>query len=328
MGMMAPAQQKQMLQALTRALKGFNPHTASGLPADAQKQMDSAWGAEMNQLVRRGLNTMQQAQAEEEARYPIEVRHIVCDHLGTPLALIDASGPHQGQITWAARYGAWGDIEAEYNPYQIEQPIRFQGQQFDPETGLHYNRFRYYDLAIGGYISQDPIGLLGGFNKFLYPVNPVGWIDPWGLLGACGNGQCRDGRLAAADNAAGIPSGSAASNPPKWLVDAMNWVGEGVPKTRCEWSSYLDTQSKIFGYAGYIVSQIPLTAPSAPVFAGISAAAGTGAESLNGRPEVAVAGTVVDAATSALSGGILKDIAVDVTKTVAADSIPNKGQCK
>jgi RHS repeat-associated protein len=190
MGMMAPAQQKQMLQALTRALKGFNPHTASGLPAGAQKQMDSAWGAEMNQLVRRGLNTMQQAQAEEEARYPIEVRHIVCDHLGTPLALIDAGGPHQGQITWAARYGAWGDIEAEYNPYQIEQPIRFQGQQFDPETGLHYNRFRYYDPGVGGYISQDPIGLRGGMNKFSYPVNPTGWTDPLGLntiaLGAGG----------------------------------------------------------------------------------------------------------------------------------------------
>jgi RHS repeat-associated protein len=153
----------------------------------------------MNQLVRRGLNSMQQAQAEEEARYPIEVRHIVCDHLGTPLALIDAGGPLQGQITWAARYGAWGDIEAEYNPYQIEQPIRFQGQQFDPETGLHYNRFRYYDSTVGGYISQDPIGLMGGTNNFLYPFNPVGSMDPLGL----------DGSTVRADQAAGIPSGSA-----------------------------------------------------------------------------------------------------------------------
>ena len=54
------------------------------------------------------------------------------------------------------------------------------------ETGLHYNRFRYYDSDVGMFISRDPIELLGGFNVFAYAPNPVGWIDPWGLSG-CSN---------------------------------------------------------------------------------------------------------------------------------------------
>lgn len=66
-------------------------------------------------------------------------------------------------------------------PPLIEQPFRFQGQQFDEETGLHYNRFRYYDPGVGKFISQDPIGLTGGINLFEYSRNPLFWIDPWGL---------------------------------------------------------------------------------------------------------------------------------------------------
>ena len=61
------------------------------------------------------------------------------------------------------------------------QPIRFQGQSFDTETGLHYNRFRYFDPDLGMFTTRDPIGLLGGMNVFQYAPNPVGWIDPFGL---------------------------------------------------------------------------------------------------------------------------------------------------
>jgi RHS repeat-associated protein len=63
----------------------------------------------------------------------------------------------------------------------LEQPFRFQGQQFDEETGLHYNRFRYYDPQIGRFVSQDPIGLLGGTNLLQYAPNPLGWVDRNGL---------------------------------------------------------------------------------------------------------------------------------------------------
>ncbi|WP_227680188.1 RHS repeat-associated core domain-containing protein, partial [Psychrobacter sp. HII-4] len=62
------------------------------------------------------------------------------------------------------------------------QPIRFQGQHFDEETGLSYNRFRYYDPDMGMFTTRDPIQLQGGLNVFQYAPNPTGWVDPLGLL--------------------------------------------------------------------------------------------------------------------------------------------------
>ncbi|OZG73567.1 hypothetical protein BTA51_11230, partial [Hahella sp. CCB-MM4] len=62
-----------------------------------------------------------------------------------------------------------------------ENNLRFQGQYFDEESGLHYNRFRYYDPGCGRFINQDPIGLLGGTNNYQYAPNPIAWIDPFGL---------------------------------------------------------------------------------------------------------------------------------------------------
>ena len=86
----------------------------------------------------------------------------------------------------------WVQPLAEEAP---EQNLRFQGQYFDEETGLHYNRFRYYDPDCGRFVSQDPIGLLGGQNSYQYAPNPIGWIDPLGLnrftkttWGPCNNG--------------------------------------------------------------------------------------------------------------------------------------------
>jgi len=46
---------------------------------------------------------------------------------------------------------------------------------------LHYNRFRYYDADVGRFVSQDPIGLMGGMNLYQYAPNPTGWVDPFGL---------------------------------------------------------------------------------------------------------------------------------------------------
>ncbi|WP_249221050.1 RHS repeat-associated core domain-containing protein, partial [Serratia rubidaea] len=63
---------------------------------------------------------------------------------------------------------------------RVANPLRFQGQYFDAETGLHYNRYRYYDPQTGSYISQDPIGLRGGLNLYQYVPNPLGWVDPLG----------------------------------------------------------------------------------------------------------------------------------------------------
>lgn len=103
------------------------------------------------------------------------------DHLGTPKEMTDA----QGRIVWSVQYRAYGSL-AFADVALIENPIRFQGQYFDQETGLHYNLNRYYDPNAGRFIHQDPIGLAGGENLFQYVVNPVNWIDPLGLT--CGEG--------------------------------------------------------------------------------------------------------------------------------------------
>jgi len=63
----------------------------------------------------------------------------------------------------------------------FRNPIRFQGQHWDEETGLLYNRYRYFDPVSGRFLSKDPIGIKGGINAHQYAPNPVNWIDPLGL---------------------------------------------------------------------------------------------------------------------------------------------------
>ena len=70
-------------------------------------------------------------------------------------------------------------------------PFRYQGQCEDPETGLYYNCFRYYEPKSGVYISQDPIGLLGGVAFYSYVHDTNGWIDAFGLSRR-GNQATRD----------------------------------------------------------------------------------------------------------------------------------------
>jgi RHS repeat-associated protein len=100
-----------------------------------------------------------------------------CDHLGTPLALINKDG----EVDWSVELDAWGNVIKEHNPKGFQQPIRFQGQHYDQESGLHYNRYRYYDPKVGRYINQDPIGLDGGANIYGYVGgNPLSYTDPLG----------------------------------------------------------------------------------------------------------------------------------------------------
>ncbi|WP_336220177.1 RHS repeat-associated core domain-containing protein, partial [Citrobacter amalonaticus] len=101
-----------------------------------------------------------------------------CDHRGTPTALIN----QEGQTEWKAEVDPWGNVLFEDNPHNIEQPLRLPGQWYDEESGLHYNRHRYYDPTQGRYITQDPIGLVGGLNLYNYVMdNPVTYVDPKGL---------------------------------------------------------------------------------------------------------------------------------------------------
>ncbi|WP_321959581.1 RHS repeat-associated core domain-containing protein, partial [Burkholderia cenocepacia] len=108
-----------------------------------------------------------------------------CDQIGTPQLLTD----DDGDVVWEASYKAWGKAReviaraSKAAGIVARSLLRFQGQHFDDETGLHYNRNRYYDPVLGRFISRDPIGLAGGINVYQYAPNGTEWIDPLGLAG-------------------------------------------------------------------------------------------------------------------------------------------------
>jgi len=121
------------------------------------------------------LARVDQAEGEEQKVY-----YFHTDQIGTPLEVTD----REGEIVWQATYRSWGAIE-QLAVNQVEQNLRFQGQYWDAETGLHYNTFRYYDSAIGRFLTQDPLSLDGGMNLYGYALNPILWLDPLGL--SCGS---------------------------------------------------------------------------------------------------------------------------------------------
>ncbi|MFL1550889.1 RHS repeat-associated core domain-containing protein [Pseudomonas sp. D47] len=112
--------------------------------------------------------------------------HYQLDHLGTPQEL---TAPN-GEIVWSAHYRAYGQI-SRLDINKIDNPLRFQGQYFDPESGLHYNRHRYYNPDIGRYLTPDPVKLAGGINAYQYVPNPTGWVDPLGLNRCPGGNGCK-----------------------------------------------------------------------------------------------------------------------------------------
>ncbi|MDN7673479.1 RHS repeat-associated core domain-containing protein [Burkholderia oklahomensis] len=122
------------------------------------------------------------------------------DPNGAPVRMHDASG----RAVWEARYRPRGDVECTGR--WIVQPLRLQGQYHDEESGLHYNRYRYFDLDTGRFISQDPIGLEGGLNPYRYAPNMFGWVDPLGLT------KRRDWGAIGTIEGPSIPNGAALGN--------------------------------------------------------------------------------------------------------------------
>ena len=105
------------------------------------------------------------------------------DQLDTPQFVTNANA----EVVWQNNTDAFGYSEQiELSPEHITQPLRFQGQYFDAESGLHYNRYRYYSPKQQRFINQDPIGLAGGINHYQYAPNPINWVDPMGL-------SCKEG---------------------------------------------------------------------------------------------------------------------------------------
>ncbi|SUB89287.1 Cell wall-associated polypeptide CWBP200 [Porphyromonas macacae] len=103
---------------------------------------------------------------------------IITDYLGTPTEMYNSDG----KKTWSAELDIYGCVRTFRGRSLSDCPFRYQGQYEDEETGLYYNRFRYYSPDEGMYISQDPIRLAGG-NPTLYAYvhDTNAWMDPWGL---------------------------------------------------------------------------------------------------------------------------------------------------
>lgn len=89
----------------------------------------------------------------------------------------------RGNAVWSNRRGPWGETPVGQARAADEG---FAGQIYDPESGLYYNVFRYYDPQLGRFISPDPIGLLGGFNEYAFVPSPFDWLDADGLIATGG----------------------------------------------------------------------------------------------------------------------------------------------
>ncbi|WP_275463683.1 putative T7SS-secreted protein [Streptomyces noursei] len=128
-----------------------------------------------------GLHPVAQTERKSLAKAPrqeIDRRFfaIVTDLVGTPTELVDEFG----NSAWRVQSTLWGSA-AWARSSTAYTPLRFPGQYFDPESGLHYNYYRYYDPEIGRYASVDPLGIAPAFNPVSYVHNPHTWFDQLGL---------------------------------------------------------------------------------------------------------------------------------------------------
>ncbi|WP_432114448.1 putative T7SS-secreted protein [Streptomyces sp. S1] len=101
---------------------------------------------------------------------------IATDLVGAATELVDETG----DVAWHTRATLWGST-AWNSTATAYTPLRFPGQYFDPETGLHHNSFRQYDPETARYLTPDPLGLSPAPNPVAYVHNPLTWCDPLGL---------------------------------------------------------------------------------------------------------------------------------------------------
>ena len=103
---------------------------------------------------------------------------IITDHLGTPIEAYN----QEGELIWEREQDLYGNSRQGFAKENFRCPFKYQGQYYDSEVELCYNRFRYYQPETGRYISEDPIKLLGGFNVFAYVSDTNAWVDELGLI--------------------------------------------------------------------------------------------------------------------------------------------------
>lgn len=117
------------------------------------------------------------------ATEPVQVFYIYTDYLNTPRLIVNQSNTPVWR--WDNVYAFGSNLpyeDPDGDGQSFEYNLRFPGQYFDKETGLHYNYFRYYEPETGRYLSSDPIGVAGGLNTYGYANgNPINRLDPFGL---------------------------------------------------------------------------------------------------------------------------------------------------
>lgn len=157
--------------AIARREAALNERPAQGPPAAAHPMPDDelvTWLFEPDTFAPLG-------KLVGERRYGV-----VVDHLHTPVAMYD----DRGAIAWSAQLDAYGELRRSEGD-AAACPFRWPGQYEDPETGLYYNRYRYYDPEAGQYVSQDPLGLEGGLGPYAYSADPSTTFDVFGLKEKC-----------------------------------------------------------------------------------------------------------------------------------------------
>ncbi|GKV91648.1 hypothetical protein PEC301619_36300 [Pectobacterium carotovorum subsp. carotovorum] len=125
--------------------------------------------------VHNGWELLVQQRQNADGRW--ETDFVTSSQNGEPQALYRPDGTLRWQ---APKSTLWGQRQGSTED-PADPGLAFAGQYRDTESGLCYNRFRYYDPAGGCYVSPDPIGVLGGLNQYSYVRNPLACIDPLGL---------------------------------------------------------------------------------------------------------------------------------------------------
>ncbi|MCW7550929.1 hypothetical protein OO184_24130, partial [Photorhabdus sp. APURE] len=182
-----------------------------------------------------------------------QLYYVVSDHQGTVREILT----EEGELLWAGRLLTWGEPErwpvlTVNDPRNLTCNFRFCGQYEDRESGLFYNRHRYYESETGQYLSPDPLNLAGGVNPYSYVHNPANWIDPLGLAGCDPTGYHKRKALRTdVYNAQRPTAGRHATKHinAKDINEAKNLsVGKGSLDKRPEASYFPEYASKVAGF--------------------------------------------------------------------------------
>ena len=139
---------------------------------------------------------------------------IVTNLIGAPTELVDETG----SLAWHTRTTLWGTTTWARHSTAYT-PLRFPGQYYDPETGLHHNHHRHYDPETARYLTPDPLGLAPAPNPSTYVHNPHTWCDPLGLAPA---GSCPPEHPAVDETRGRIGDGSIVSEHPMTADEALD----------------------------------------------------------------------------------------------------------